>query len=164
MRSSSASSSRNSSPACSSAKSQSRNRSIAVGELRAGCVAPVEELVHALRLVAVLLALRALLAIEDRVEAAAQLVHRLVHAVARLEVLDLAAQLVEQLLDAHHAHVEAGEIEAGALHPGERFLGAEPFHHQVGERVERRVGVQRERLLRAVPAAVAPDLHASRRA
>src|SRR5690606_36996734 len=72
----------------------------AVGEALGRRVAALEELVHALRLVAALLALRGLLAIEDLLEAAAPILGRLVEPVALLERAPLGAQLLHQLVDA----------------------------------------------------------------
>ena len=46
-------------------------------------------------------------------------------------------------------------FEALVAHPGERLLDAHPLHQVAGELVERLLGGERERALRAVPAAVA---------
>jgi hypothetical protein len=122
-------------------------------------VAALQEVVHAPRLVAAALALRLLLAVEDLVEPPAQLVGGLVQAELLLERALLAAQLLHQLLEAHHAQVGTGELEACALHPLEGLGEREALHHPFGERVEGGLRLQREGRLRAVPAAVAPDPH-----
>jgi hypothetical protein len=118
-----------------------------------------QEVVQARRLEPVRVAQGALLAVQDLVEPARQVVGRPLQVVALLELADLAAQLVDHLLDAHHAHVEAGELEAVLAHPLERLVDVEPLHQQVGERVQGALGVERELLLRPVPAAVAVEPH-----
>src|SRR5262249_45633370 len=117
------------------------------------------ELVQALRLEAVGVAQGPALAVEDPLEALARVVERAVHPVARGQLLRLPAELVDQLLDAHHAHVEAGELEAPAAHPLERLARREALHQEPRERVEAPARVRSERLLCAVPAAVDPGPH-----
>ena len=121
-----------------------------VGEVVRVGVAPLLELVHARRLEAVALAQALLLAVEQLLEAPGELLAR---------AADLVAQLLEQLREAHHAHVEAGELEAVLAHPLERGARVEALHHQVRERVERALGVETELVLAAVPAAVDARLH-----
>ena len=70
------------------------------------------------------------------------------------ELASLLAQFLEQLLHPHDPKLGSRELEAVALHPLQGLLGVEPLHHQLLERVQCRLGVQLERLLRAVPAAV----------
>jgi hypothetical protein len=122
-------------------------------------VAALEEIVHARRFEAVPVAQRLLLAVEDALEPLAQLVGRAVHAVALLERAPLALELLLQLVDAHHAQVQPRHVEAELAHPLERLARGEALHHQARERVERALGVEREGLLRPVPAAVEARLH-----
>jgi hypothetical protein len=131
-----------------------------VGE-RLGVAVPArQELVQARRLEAVGVAQRALLAVEDLVEAARELLRRPVEAVALLEGLDLAAELLHHLGEAHHAHVEAAELEAVLAHPVEGLVDVEPFHQELRERIEGALRIEGELLLAPVPAAVAVELHA----
>ena len=101
-----------------------------------------------------------LLAVEEVLEAPAQLVHRSIEPVAIGEGISLLAQLVQQLFDPHHAQVEALELEAVAAHPLQRLLHVEALHQQVRQRVEGSVGDLGELALGAVPAAVYDRFHA----
>jgi hypothetical protein len=120
----------------------------------------LQELVEPGRLEAVPVPQRRFLAIEHVVEPLAQGVVGLLHVVLLVEGVHLLAQIVEQLLDAHHPHLHAAELEARLAHPLERLFDVEPLHHQVRQRIERLAGVQGEVFLAAIPTAVAMDLHA----
>ena len=122
-------------------------------------VAARQERVQPCRLEAVGGAQRPLLAVQDLVEAPPEILARAVQVVALLERADLALELVHHLLQAHHPHVEAAQLEAVLAHPLERLVDVQPFHQELRQRVEGALRVEGELLLGAVPAAVAVELH-----
>ena len=122
-------------------------------------LATCAELVQALRLFLVSAAQGGLFTVERVREPLPTLVEGVVHVAARHELARLLPQLLQQFLDAHHAEVLAGQLEALVAHPGERFVDAHPLHEMARELVERGLRRQRERSLRAVPAAVAQQQH-----